>query len=88
MEDNMNRFNGAAIGKRACPKHRKASCDPWYVSVLSWAWIIAIYIITVGAYYLHGTSLLDSDMSSEMVLAKDLLSSGGGILDTNWFYST
>lgn len=34
-----------------------------------------------------GTNFIDSDMSSELVLAK-LLSEQGGILAKNWFYST
>ena len=34
-----------------------------------------------------GTNFIDSDMSSELVLAK-LLSEQGGILAENWFYST
>ena len=34
-----------------------------------------------------GTYFIDSDMSSELVLAK-LLSEQGGILAENWFYST
>lgn len=42
---------------------------------------------TTGVFFCHGRDLLDSDMSSEMILAK-LLKDEGGIIAKNWCYST
>ncbi|MBQ7501635.1 hypothetical protein IJT93_02825 [bacterium] len=43
--------------------------------------------VTVLIFYCQGLKLLDSDMSSELVLGK-LLNDEGGILSDNWCYST
>ena len=44
-----------------------------------------VFTVAVFAYY--GRGLLDSDMSSEMILGK-LLHDEGGIVSKNWCYST
>ncbi len=52
-----------------------------------WAWLAAAYIGTMLVMCLCCRGYIDSDMSSEMVLA-DLLNQEGGLLSTNWWYST
>lgn len=44
-------------------------------------------VFTVSVFFIYGRDLLDSDMSSEMILAK-LLHDEGGIVSKNWCYST
>lgn len=58
-----------------------------FFNLLPWIWLVAAYCITFGFLALHGRAYIDSDMASEMVLA-DLLNQEGGILSTNWGYST
>lgn len=55
--------------------------------IIPWVWLTAGYFFTVAAFCLNGRHLLDSDMSSEMVLASQL-NKEGNIFSTNWFYST
>ena len=64
--------------------HRK-KIDFW--GILPWAWLILSYCITMGFLAFHGRAYIDSDTSSEIVLA-NLLNKEGGILSTNWGYST
>lgn len=52
-----------------------------------WIWMVAAYCITMGVLCVYGRSYIDSDMASEMILA-DLLNKEGGLLSTNWWYST
>lgn len=52
-----------------------------------WIWLVAAYCITMGVLCMYGRSYIDSDMASEMILA-DLLNQEGGLLSTNWWYST
>lgn len=52
-----------------------------------WIFLVAAYGITMAVLCLHGRAYIDSDMASEMVLA-DLLNKEGGLLSTNWWYST
>lgn len=52
-----------------------------------WIWLIAAFVITMTVLCLHGRAYIDSDMASEMILA-DLLNKEGGLLSTNWWYST
>ena len=54
---------------------------------LPWVWLVLAYVITMGYLVLHGRNYIDSDMSSEMVLA-NLLNKEGGILSKNWGYSS
>lgn len=55
--------------------------------LLPWILLAVAYCTTVLLFSLHGRGYIDSDMSSEMVLA-DLLNKEGGLLSTNWWYST
>ena len=58
-----------------------------FFCLFPWVWLAAAYCITMGVLCLHGRGYIDSDMSSEMILA-DLLNKEGGLLSTNWWYST
>lgn len=58
-----------------------------FFQVFPWVWLIAAYCITFAVLALYGRPYIDSDMSSEMVLA-NLLNQEGGLLSTNWWYST
>lgn len=58
-----------------------------FFRVFPWVWLVAAYGLTMLVLCLHGRAYLDSDMSSEMVLA-DLLNQEGGVMSTNWWYST
>lgn len=52
-----------------------------------WAWLILGYCVTMGILWKFGRPYIDSDMSSELILA-NLLNREGGLLSTNWWYST
>lgn len=52
-----------------------------------WVWLVAAYCITMLVLCLYGRAYIDSDMSSEMILA-NLLQQEGGMLTTSWWYST
>lgn len=54
---------------------------------LPWILLTVAYCTTMLVFALHGRAYIDSDMASEMVLA-DLLNKEGGLLSTNWWYST
>lgn len=54
-----------------------------FFQVFPWVWLIAAYCITFAVLALYGRPYIDSDMSSEMILA-DLLNQEGGLLSTNW----
>ncbi|MGN0345960.1 MAG: hypothetical protein ACI4DU_01615, partial [Lachnospiraceae bacterium] len=56
-------------------------------TVVSYVWLAGVMILYWVFYAKNITGLLDSDMSSEMVLGK-LVSGGNGVLSRNWFYST
>ena len=58
-----------------------------FFRLFPWVWLVAAYCITMLVLCLHGRNYIDSDMSSEMVLA-NLLNQEGGLLSTNWWYST
>lgn len=58
----------------------------WF-SICSWIALILIFAALVLFMTAHSEDLLDADMSSELVLAKQL-ATGGGILSDNWYYST
>lgn len=55
--------------------------------VFPWVWLVVAYILVFLVFGLVGRTYIDSDMASEMVLA-DLLNKEGGLLSTNWWYST
>ena len=54
---------------------------------LPWIWLVAAWLGAVAFTALWVRTYLDSDMASEMVLASQL-NREGGILSTNWYYST
>lgn len=58
-----------------------------FFEIFPWMWLVAAYCATFGVLALYGRPYIDSDMSSEMILA-DLLNQEGGLLSTNWWYST
>ncbi len=72
-----------SIFKKIAPPCKKYH----FFDVLPWVWLVSAYCITMGFLALHGRAYIDSDMAGEMVLA-DLLNKEGGILSTNWGYST
>lgn len=53
-------------------------------------WAIFAGVLLVLCFFLNRYTIytLDSDASSELVLAKHLADSGGGIMSKNWYYST
>ena len=54
---------------------------------LPWILLVCGYLGTVALLALVGRPYLDSDASSEMVLA-NLLNQEGTLLSTNWWYSS
>lgn len=58
-----------------------------FFRLFPWIWLAAAYCITMLVLGLYGRAYIDSDMASEMILA-DLLNKEGGLLSTNWWYST
>lgn len=50
--------------------------------------VAACYVTSVLVFWVGGTSMIDSDFASEMMLSKMLLDGGGGILTNAWIYST
>lgn len=52
-----------------------------------WLWMAAGYLFMLWYHIVPGHWIVDSDLAGEMVLA-DLLNKEGGILTTNWFYTT
>ena len=55
--------------------------------LLPWLWLAAAYLAAVVFSAVYSRGYVDSDMASEMVLA-DLLNQEGGLLSTNFYYST
>lgn len=55
--------------------------------VLAWLFLAAMLCITVAGYARAGRHNLNSDISSEMVLA-ELLNREGSLLSEGWYYST
>lgn len=58
-----------------------------WMKLLSVAWLMACFLVLCVFIAKEVDFLLDSDMSSELILAK-LLSKGNGILSREWYYST
>lgn len=54
---------------------------PWFLLLFEVLWFIIFYAV-------NGRTMIDSDMSSEMILARILNSEGSWLLSTNWYYST
>lgn len=58
-----------------------------FFRLFPWIWLAAAYCVTMAVLCLHGRNYIDSDMASDLVLA-ELLNQEGGILSTQWWYST
>ncbi len=58
-----------------------------FFNVISWTIFAVIFLGLIAYMTIHVQDLLDSDMSSEMILAKQL-STSCKILSDNWYYST
>ena len=57
------------------------------LTVFSWVFLAAAFMALVVYLCVHVKDRLDSDMASEMVLAKQLFQNGK-IISANWYYST
>lgn len=57
------------------------------IRILPWLLLACALVFTIGAYALFGECGLDSDVSSEMVLA-ELLNEQGRLITPDWYYST
>lgn len=55
--------------------------------LLPWLWLAAGYLLDLWFLAVPGRTLIDSDMSSEMILAQ-ILNQERSILSGSWFYST
>lgn len=77
MENVLNRWKNSLAPKGSAR----------FFQVFPWVWLIAAYCITFAVLTLYGRPYIDSDMSSEMILA-DLLNQEGKIVTANWWYST
>lgn len=72
----------------ASPKARGSAVSAHRLfQLFPWVWLIAAYLGTMLVMCLCCRGYVDSDMASEMVLA-DLLNREGGLMSTNWWYST
>ena len=58
----------------------------WFL-ICSWAFFILAFVGLIVYMSVHVEDLLDSEMSSELILARQLKESGG-IFSGNWYYST
>ena len=64
-------------------KNRGGSAEERFL----WLCLCGVFCLSICFIALKGRKYLDSDMSSEMILA-NLLNQEGGILSKNWYYST
>ena len=64
-------------------KKRSVSAEEKFL----WICLCSAFCLSICFIALKGRKYLDSDMSSEMILA-NLLNQEGGILSKNWYYST
>lgn len=58
-----------------------------FFKILPYIWMVLAYLITFIVIYFKGRPYVDADMAAEMVLA-NILNKEGGLLSTNWYYST
>lgn len=68
------------------PNTRESKSRDWFL-ICSWGFLIIAFIGLVIYMSVHVEDLLDSEMSSELILAHQLKESGG-IFSSNWYYST
>lgn len=59
-----------------------------FIEVLKWIWLVACFSALVISVACWLPSMVDSDMASEMVLAKLIQEEGHFVFTNNWFYST
>ena len=59
-----------------------------YIEILKWIWLVACFSALVISVACWLPSMVDSDMASEMVLAKLIQEEGHFVFTNNWFYST
>src|SRR5699024_6458265 len=76
---------GSAVLSRVYPQGK--SSRNRFFQIFPWIWLIVAYLGTILIMCICCRGYIDSDMSSEMILA-DLLNQEGGLLSTNWWYST
>ena len=70
--------------QKSTPSRKKISLE----SFLPWVWLVCAYCITLGVLIVRGEGYIDSDMSSEMVLADLMNQEGDWFLSKGWGYST
>lgn len=58
-----------------------------YCYMVSWLFLGIVFVLNLALLKYGSDKLIDSDISSELVLAK-LMSDEGSIISSNWFYST
>ncbi len=68
------------------PNTNTSKSKDWFL-ICSWVFLIIAFIGLIIYMSVHVEDLLDSEMSSEMILAHQLKESGG-IFSGNWYYST
>lgn len=68
------------------PNTNKSKPKDWLL-ICSWVFLIIAFVGLIIYMSVHIEDLLDSEMSSELILAHQLKESGG-ILSGNWYYST
>lgn len=68
------------------PKFAFQKPRDWFL-ICTWIALLAVFAGLVVYMSLHIENLLDADLSSELILAQQLKQSGG-ILSSNWYYST
>lgn len=79
MENVLNRWKNSLAPKGSAR----------FFQVFPWVWLIAAYCMSILWLYLCGRSYIDSDMSSEIVLANLLNQEGKiGLFTKSWWYST
>lgn len=69
-------------------KHFTLSRKIRFTDALPWVWLVLAYCITLGVLIVRGEGYIDSDMSSEMVLADLMNQEGDWLLSKGWGYST
>ena len=57
------------------------------LALLPWLWLAAGYVLDMWFQLVPGKWIVDSDLASEMMLAK-ILNQEGSILSHSWYYST
>lgn len=67
---------------------RNAKEDQKYIRFLEWAVFAGVLLVLNFFLWRYTLYTVDSDAASELVLAKHLADSGGGLLSKNWYYST